>query len=82
MSAVPQLRALGGVMSLGAILTLTALHPYIRQLVINKVRRASPKGTWRALALILALLNLKSLPLVWHVRTPSSISGSESRREG
>ncbi len=32
----------------------------------------SPGGTWRVLTLLLALFNLKSLPLGWHVRIPHS----------
>lgn len=74
MSAVPQLRALGGVISLGAILTLTALLPYTRQLLTSKIGYSLPKGTWRSLAIIFVLLNLKSLPLVWHVSTQTSIT--------
>jgi len=34
-----------------------------------------PGGMWRLLFLVLALLNLKSLPFGWHVRSPTSSAG-------
>ena len=67
MSAVPQLRALGGAVGVGAVLALTALHPYTRHLVAHGMTCSLPKGSWKALAILFALINLKNIPLVWHV---------------
>ncbi|KAG8526356.1 uncharacterized protein KY384_000349 [Bacidia gigantensis] len=37
------------------------------------LRRLLPVNPWKALAIILAVLNLKSLPLVWHLRLLRSL---------
>ncbi|TID20243.1 hypothetical protein E2P81_ATG07544 [Venturia nashicola] len=68
MSAVrrlPRISMLLGVVSLGAaIFSKTST----REKVAGLLGVTSPGGTWRLLAVILAVLNLKNLPLVWHIR--------------
>ena len=54
-----------------------------RSLSVNRILSltglSQPGGIWRLLAIVFALLNLKSLPFGWHVRahqTPQSAGAS------
>lgn len=63
---LPRISMLLGVVSLGAALVSKSS---MREKVGNLLGVTSPGGIWRLLAVTLAVLNLKNLPLVWHVRT-------------
>lgn len=68
MRRLPRLSMLLGVASLGvAIVSKSTL----REKVGGLLGVTSPGGIWKLLAITLAVLNLKNLPLVWHVGTLS-----------
>lgn len=74
MSAIrrlPRISVLLGVVSLAVAL---ASKSSLRVKVGSLLGLTSPGGIWRLLAITLAVLNLKNLPLVWHVRTAASFA--------
>lgn len=53
---------------LGGAMGATTLIPSVRDYLHKHVGTYIPKGTWQLLLFLLALLNLKNLPFMWHVR--------------
>ena len=70
MSALQKLPRIAGIAGVGASAAALATQPAIRAYISRTLGLQAPGGTWRALALLLVLLNLKSLPFVWHVSCP------------
>lgn len=62
---LPQITAL-----LGAVtLSIAAIaKPAVRDRVVRALGVNVPGGTWRLLAIVFAVVNLKNWPFVWHVR--------------
>ncbi|QDS77008.1 hypothetical protein FKW77_006190 [Venturia effusa] len=68
MSAIrrlPRISMLLGVAGLGAA---AVSKSSLREKLSNLLGFTSPGGIWRLLAITLAILNLKNLPLIWHIR--------------
>jgi hypothetical protein len=77
MSAVSRLPVMAGTMSLGAAIAAIATIPSLRERFAQYVGKTVSTNMLRALAIGLALVNIKNLPLVWHVRSILSRSLSE-----
>jgi hypothetical protein len=62
----------------GASIATLASQPTFRATLIATLSRwtgfNAPGGIWRMVAILLALANLKNLPLVWHVGAISKSS--------
>lgn len=55
-----------------ASIAALASRPSSREFLAKWSGISAPGGVWRMLAILLALVNLKNLPFVWHVRPPVS----------
>lgn len=67
MSGLQRLPVIASVAGVGASLAVLASIPSYRQRLSTLLGLSAPGGIWRILAIVFALLNLKSLPFVWHV---------------
>lgn len=67
MSAVSRLPVMAGTMSLGATIAAIATIPSLRERFAAYIGTSVSTNMLRALAVGLALVNIKNLPLVWHV---------------
>lgn len=65
MSMFDRIRGLVGV---GAGITVILAIPQLRQPVLDTIRERVPSVSWRTIAIVLALANIKNLPFVWHIR--------------
>ncbi|KAF1994156.1 hypothetical protein P154DRAFT_527240 [Amniculicola lignicola CBS 123094] len=54
--------------ALGGLTAALASHPVSRSFVVKWSGLGAPGGVWRLLAIFFALVNLKNLPGVWHIR--------------
>jgi len=62
----------------GAVTSISAyLSPAVRKFLVKWTAIDAPGGGWRILAIVLALVNLKSLPFMWHVSFPISTAPVE-----
>ncbi|OCL07843.1 hypothetical protein AOQ84DRAFT_439965 [Glonium stellatum] len=68
MTALQKLPHVAGIAGVGASAAALAAQPAIRTYISRSLGLRAPGGTWRVLALLLALLNLKNLPFMWHIR--------------
>ncbi|KAI4715712.1 hypothetical protein E4T48_08082 [Aureobasidium sp. EXF-10727] len=68
MSAAQRMPVLGGTLAIGATGAAMALIPSFREAVTRYLGISAPGGVWRILAIFFALLSIKSLPFVWHLR--------------
>lgn len=68
MSAAQRMPIVGGTLAIGVTGAAMALIPSLREAVTRYLGISAPGGVWRILAIFFALLSLKSLPFVWHVR--------------
>ena len=68
MSAVSRLPVMAGTMSLGAAIAAIASIPSLRERFAQYVGKSVAANMLRALAVGFAMVNIKNLPLVWHVR--------------
>ncbi|KAF2478713.1 4HBT like protein [Neohortaea acidophila] len=68
MSAVTRLGLIGGVLTTSAALAGLSTLPAVRDTLTKHLGPNGVKHTWRLLALLVALLNLKNLPGFWHIR--------------
>jgi hypothetical protein len=68
MSAAQRMPIVGGTLAIGVTGAAMALIPSLRETVTRYLGISAPGGVWRILAIFFALLSLKSLPFVWHVR--------------
>jgi hypothetical protein len=63
-----------GVVVVGASLAAFVAQPTLRGSLLTTLARwtgyHAPGGLWRIAAILLALVNLKNLPFVWHVGIP------------
>lgn len=57
-----------GLVGVGLAVTVTLAVPQLRQPIIDTIRERAPAISWRTIAIILALANIKNLPFVWHFR--------------
>lgn len=71
MSAAQRLPFIAGLTGAGASFTAVAAIPSLRLYLIRILGVQAPGGIWRFLFIILALLNLKNLPFIWHVSVDS-----------
>lgn len=67
MSAARRLPVISAILAGGLAIAAGAL-PSVRAPLARLTGLAAPGGTWRAIAILLAILNVKNLPFVWHVR--------------
>jgi hypothetical protein len=62
------------IVAAGASIAALASQPSLLSTLSTTLSRwtgfSAPGGIWRILAILLALVNLKNLPFVWHVRIP------------
>jgi hypothetical protein len=58
------------VVGVGASVAAFITQPAFRAFLEKWTAYNAPGGAWRILAIVLALANLKNLPLVWHVCAP------------
>ena len=79
MSAAQRMPIVGGTLAIGVTGAAMALIPSLREAVTRYLGISAPGGVWRILAIVFALLSLKSLPFVWHVRLPSSLSSKPKK---
>ncbi|KAJ9666131.1 hypothetical protein H2201_003809 [Coniosporium apollinis] len=68
MSGLQRMPVIAGVAGIGTSLAVLASIPSFRQRLSTVLGLSAPGGIWRVLAILFALLNLKSLPFVWHIR--------------
>ncbi|KAJ9641800.1 hypothetical protein H2199_005013 [Coniosporium tulheliwenetii] len=66
MSGLQRMPVIAGVAGIGTSLAVLASIPSFRQRLSTVLGLSAPGGIWRVLAILFALLNLKSLPFVWH----------------
>ena len=67
MSGLQRIPVIASVAGIGASVAVLASIPSSRQRLSTVLGLSAPGGVWRLIALFFALLNLKSLPFVWHV---------------
>lgn len=68
MSAAQRMPIVGGTLAIGVSGAAMAFVPSLREAITRYLGISVPGGIWRILAIFFALLSLKSLPFVWHVR--------------
>jgi len=68
MSAIQRLPQVGGTLSIAAGIFAVAGIPSLRHRFTDLLGRGVTGNMLRLLAVAFALLNLKNLPFVWHVR--------------
>lgn len=66
MAAARRLPAITSILAAGLAIAAGSV-PSIRASVARTTGLSAPGGTWRVIAVILAILNVKNLPFVWHV---------------
>ena len=66
MSAARRLPVISSILAAGFAIAAGS-NSSVRATVARFTGLSAPGGTWRAIAIILAILNIKNLPLVWHV---------------
>jgi hypothetical protein len=67
MSAAQRMPIVGGTLALGITGVAMVLSPTLREAVTRYLGISAPGGVWRIIAILFALLSIKSLPFVWHV---------------
>lgn len=73
MSAAMRLKAMAGLAAMGAAIAGIATQPSVRDFIARQLGPNGSRNMWRALALVLALLNLKNIPGFWHIRVLRAI---------
>ncbi|OJD31493.1 capsule polysaccharide biosynthesis protein [Diplodia corticola] len=73
MSASGKLPVIAAIAGAGASLAAMASSSTLRAFLSRLLGISAPGGTWRLIALILAAINLKNLPFMWHVSITTSI---------
>lgn len=68
MSAAMRLKAMASLAAIGAAVAGIATQPSVKEFIARHLGSKGSKNMWRALALVLALLNLKNIPGFWHIR--------------
>jgi hypothetical protein len=68
MSAVQRLPMVAGTLTFGASLAAIAGIPALRYRFTELIGRGTTRNMLGLLAIAYALLNLKNLPFMWHVR--------------
>ncbi|OCK84584.1 hypothetical protein K432DRAFT_344855 [Lepidopterella palustris CBS 459.81] len=68
MSALQKLPRIAGVAGVGASITALATQPSFLGYLSRTLGLQVPGGAWKVAAIMLALLNLKNLPFMWHIR--------------
>ena len=83
MSAIQRLPQVGGTLSIAAGIFAIAGIPSLRQRFTDLLGTGVTGNMLRLLAVAFALLNLKNLPFVWHVRLSLQSSPVQlKRRQG
>lgn len=67
MSATRRLPQISLVLGAAAVSLAVVCRESIRDRIARALGINVPGGIWRLLAVLLALINLKNLPFVWHV---------------
>jgi putative effector of murein hydrolase LrgA (UPF0299 family) len=70
MSATRRLPQISLLLGAASISIAAVCKDSVRERVAKALGINVPGGIWRLLAVFLALINIKNLPFVWHVRTP------------
>ena len=73
MSATRKLPTISAILGIAGIGVAAASKESFREKVAKALGINVPGGIWRLLAIIFALMNLKNLPFVWHVRILRSL---------
>lgn len=68
MSAATRLSAMAGIVAAGAAVLGVSNLPSVREFISKNLSPNTTKNTWRFLAIVFALLNLKNIPGFWHIR--------------
>ena len=68
MSAATRLTTLAGILTTSAAILGISSLPSIRDFLAQYLGANGSRNAWRAMAFLLALINLKNLPGLWHVR--------------
>ncbi|GME60980.1 putative 4hbt like protein [Neofusicoccum parvum] len=68
MSASAKLPVIAAVAGAGASLAAMASSSTLRAYLSRVLGVSAPGGVWRLIALVLAAVNLKNLPFMWHIR--------------
>jgi hypothetical protein len=74
MSALQRLPFIAGITGVGASITALAAIPELRKRLGRTLGIRVPEGFWKAIFILLAILNYKSLPFVWHVSNPMKLT--------
>ncbi|KAK5144943.1 hypothetical protein LTR04_001434 [Oleoguttula sp. CCFEE 6159] len=68
MSALQRLPVIATTLVTAATILALPNLPAVRSLLARHIALSAPGNIWRIIAIVLALLNLKVLPFVWHIR--------------
>ncbi|TKA73815.1 hypothetical protein B0A49_02081 [Cryomyces minteri] len=68
MSALQRLPVIATTLATAAAILALPNLPAVRSLLARHIGLSAPGNIWRIIAVVLALLNLKVLPFVWHIR--------------
>jgi hypothetical protein len=69
MSATRRLPTITALLGFATLSVTVLSKPALRDRIARTLGVNVPGGIWRLLAVFLAVVNLKGLPFVWHVRT-------------
>ena len=68
MSAATRLKTMAGIVTTSAAIVGITSLPSVRDFLSKHIGPNATKHTWRLLAILFALINLKNIPGFWHIR--------------